>query len=123
MSSHRIERVQEEIKKEVSQIIHQELKDPRIGFTTITEVEMSKDLSFAKIFISVMGSEEVQKSTLEGLEHGKGFIRSEIGKRIRLRHTPEIAFVLDRSLEHGAKIQQIINKLKGQEENQAKNGE
>lgn len=108
MAKLRVEKVQELMKQEISQIILRELKDPRIGFVTVTQVRMSGDLSHAEVFLSLMGSEEEKAQTLKGLEHSLGFIRSEIGKRIRLRYTPEIVFELDNSLEYGANIQRLL---------------
>ena len=109
MKSLRPSRVAEQIKKEVSLILPQELKDPRLGFITVTAVEVTNDLRYAKIFFSVLGNEQEEKSTLEALNKAKGFIRTEIGKRIRLRFTPEISFVLDKSLEQGARINKLLS--------------
>jgi len=108
MSVPRTARVREEIKKEASDIIQRRLKDPRIGFTTVTDVEVSQDLRHVKIFVSVLGSEEAIARTLEALERAKGFIRTEIGRRIRLRHTPEIHLALDRSIERGTRLVQLL---------------
>src|SRR4051812_23863954 len=99
-----VSRVGEQVKKELSQIIQQEIKDPRIGFVTITAVEMSGDLQIAKVYVSVMGKQEEKRETLAGLEKAKGYIRSEIGRRIKLRHVPELVFVMDESLEHSEHI-------------------
>lgn len=111
MAFHRAQRVAEQIKKEVAQILRDELKDPRIGFATITSVEISSDLRYVKIFVSVYGSEEEKKQTLEALNNASGFIRREIGQRIKLRYTPEIMFKFDESIEHGARIAEILNKI------------
>ncbi len=111
MSQLRIEKVQELMKQEISQIILQELKDPRIGFVTVTKVEMTGDLREAKIFVSVMEKDEALQDTLQGLKSSLGFIRREIGKRIRLRFTPEIYFVADRSLFYSSHIQELLNDL------------
>lgn len=116
MSVPRTARVREEIKKEASDIIQRRLKDPRIGFTTVTDVEVSQDLRHVKIFVSVLGNEEAIAQTLEGLERAKGFIRTEIGRRIRLRHTPEIQLVLDRSIERGTRVMQLIKQVGSQQE-------
>jgi ribosome-binding factor A len=107
----RIEKVQELMKQEISQIILQELKDPRIGFVTVTKVEMTGDLREAKIFVSIMGKDDALKDTLEGLQSSLGFIRREIGKRIRLRFTPEISFALDNSLAYSSHIQELLMSL------------
>ena len=96
------------MKQEISQIILQELKDPRIGFVTVTKVEMTGDLREATIFVSIMGKDEALKDTLQGLKSSLGFIRREIGKRIRLRFTPEISFALDDSLAYSSHIQELL---------------
>ena len=110
--SHRPERLAEAIKKEVSDMLKNELKDPRIGFATITGVRVAGDLRYAKIFVSVLGSQEEQKLTQEALDKAAGFIRSELGKRIRLRYTPELTFVSDKSIEHGTRIMDLLEKVK-----------
>jgi len=103
LSQLRIEKVQELMKQEISQIILQELKDPRIGFVTVTKVEMTGDLREAKIFVSIMGKDEALKDTLQGLKSSLGFIRREIGKRIRLRHLARIHLLfLGERLAHDA---------------------
>lgn len=104
----RIEKLQELIKQEMSKMLLKELKDPRIGFVTVTDVEMTGDLREAKIYVSVMGGEEQIKSSLEGLNSALGFIRHEIGQRIRLRFTPEISFALDTSLDYSEHIQKLL---------------
>lgn len=111
MARIRVSRVGEQIKKELSQIIQQGLKDPRIGFVTITAVEMSGDLSIAKVYISVFGSPEQKQDSLQGLDKAKGFLRSEVGRRIQMRHTPELVFVMDESLEHHAHISKLLNEV------------
>ncbi len=110
----RSDRVAEAIKREVSELIARDVKDPRVHFTTITDVELTDDLRFAKIFVSVMGTDQEKDETLEGLTHAMGFLRSEIGARIRLRFTPEIRFVLDRSLDNAFHIEELLQGLKTQ---------
>jgi len=112
----RTTRVAEQMKKEVASIVEKDLKDPRIGFITITNVELSNDLRHAKIFFSSLGSEEEQKRSLAGLDNAKGFIRKEIASRIQLRYAPEILFRIDNSIEHGVKIAQILSEIKSDEE-------
>ncbi|MBQ7723688.1 MAG: 30S ribosome-binding factor RbfA [Selenomonadaceae bacterium] len=109
----RIEKLQELIKQEMSKMLLKELKDPRIGFVTVTDVEMTGDLREAKIYVSVMGGEDQVKSSLEGLNSALGFIRREIGQRIRLRFTPEISFALDTSLDYGDHIQKLLLQVEG----------
>ena len=104
----RIEKLQELIKQEVSKMLLYDIKDPRIGFVTVTDVEMTGDLREAKIFVSIMGNDEQIKDTMEGLQSALGFVRREIGKRIRLRFTPEISFAPDKSLDYSEHIQKIL---------------
>lgn len=112
MSQLRIEKIQELMKQEISQIILRELKDPRIGFVTVTQVEVTGDLRNAKIYVSLMGSEQQIKDCWTGLQSSLGFIRREIGQRIRLRCTPELSFHLDKSLDYSAHIQELLMKIK-----------
>lgn len=111
MAKVRTGRVGEQIKKELSQILQTEFKDPRVGFLTITGVDVTNDLSQAKVYLSVMGSEEQKQESLRALDRGKGFIRSELSKRIRLRVVPEILFVFDTSIEYGARIDKLIHDI------------
>jgi ribosome-binding factor A len=111
MSNVRANRVAEQMKKELGEIIGQKIKDPRVGFVTVTAVEVTGDLQQATIFISVLGDEEEKADTLAGLAKATGFIRSEIGKRIRLRKTPEILFEFDHSIEYGNRIETLLSDL------------
>ncbi|MBP3965212.1 MULTISPECIES: 30S ribosome-binding factor RbfA [Paenibacillus] len=113
MAKVRVGRVGEQIKKELSQIIQTELKDPRIGFITVTGVDLTNDLSQARVYLSVLGSEEQKEETLKALARGTGFIRSELGKRIRFRHTPELLFKFDSSIEYGSKIEALLHTING----------
>ena len=112
----RPEKVAQAIKKEVSSIIHDELSDPRLGFITITHVELTKDLRLARIYFSVMGSLTQMDKAREGIESAAGFIRRLIGERLKLRFTPEVIFKIDNSVEYSfdiaAKIDKIKNELK-----------
>lgn len=112
MTNQRVQRVSEQIKKEISGIIKEELKDPRVGFITIISVEVTNDLKIARVYFSVYGDEEQKKDTLEGLQKATGFVRREIGKRIKLRHTPEIEFIIDSSIEHGARISKLLEEVR-----------
>lgn len=120
MSQLRVEKVQELMKQEISEIILRELKDPRIGFVTVTSVECTGDLREAKVYVSLMGSEQQVQDSWAGLLSSLGFIRREIGRRIRLRFTPELTFALDKSLDYSAHIQELL--LKVQREEQAQHG-
>ncbi|CAH2713244.1 MULTISPECIES: 30S ribosome-binding factor RbfA [Neobacillus] len=109
--SHRANRVGEQMKKELGDIISRKIKDPRIGFVTVTDVEVTGDLQQAKVYISVLGDEEQRDNTLKGLAKAKGFIRTEIGQRIRLRKTPEIIFEWDESVDYGNRIETLLHEL------------
>jgi ribosome-binding factor A len=111
----RLEKIQEFIKQEISKIILTELKDPRIGFVTVTRVEVTGDLRSAKVFISLLGSDEQKAGTWEGLQRALGHLRTEIGKRIRLKFTPELSLHLDESLQHSVRIQELLLKIKEEE--------
>ncbi len=100
------------LKKEVSNIIHDELRDPRLGFVTIIKVELTPDLRNAKIFFSVLGSEKEHIKTKEALDSAAGFIRRLIARRIKLRLVPEIIFREDRSGEYSVRIEQVLNEIK-----------
>ncbi|KPB04405.1 MULTISPECIES: 30S ribosome-binding factor RbfA [Bacillaceae] len=107
----RSNRVGEQMKKELSDIIGRKIKDPRVGFVTVTDVQVTGDLQQAKVFISVLGDDEKRQDTLIGLAKAKGFIRSEIGRRIRLRKTPELFFEFDESIAYGNHIESLIHEL------------
>ncbi|MGJ9458900.1 30S ribosome-binding factor RbfA [Oceanobacillus sp. CF4.6] len=111
MAELRANRVAEQMKKELSDILVRKIKDPRVGFVTVTDVEVTGDLQQAKIFISVLGDEKKKQDTLLGLAKAKGFIRSEIGSRIRLRKTPELTFEFDEAFEYGNRIETILRDL------------
>lgn len=111
MARIRASRVGEQVKKELSHVLQHEMKDPRIGFVTITAVEMSGDLQQAKVFISVLGDEEQKRQTLDGLDKAKGYLRTEVGRRIHLRHTPELMFKFDESIEHGQHISKLLEEV------------
>ncbi|RDW17797.1 30S ribosome-binding factor RbfA [Oceanobacillus chungangensis] len=111
MSELRANRIAEQMKKELGEIITRKIKDPRVGFVTVTDVEVTGDLQQAKIFISVLGDEKQKQETLTGLAKAKGFIRTEIGRRIRLRKTPELIFEFDEAFEYGNRIDTILRDL------------
>lgn len=122
MTQNRVRRVAEQIKKDIGGIIKFELKDPRVaGITSVTDVDLSKDLRYASVYVSIYGSDTVKEETLQALVKATGFIRSEIGRRIRLRYTPEISFFLDNSIEYGAHIENVIKSLQKTDENKEEN--
>lgn len=98
-------------------MIQRELKDPRIGFVTVTGVDVTNDLSQAKVYLSVFGDEEQKKDTLKALDKATGFLRTEIGKRIRLRHTPELIFKIDESIAYGSRIEKLLDEISDEGEN------
>lgn len=106
----RINRISEEVRKEVSSIIQNELKDPRLPkLVSVISANVTKDLRFAKIYVSVFGTEEEKKNAISALKSSAGFIRREIGHRMQLRYTPEMQFELDNSIEHGVYLSKLIN--------------
>ena len=108
----RNERVRKALMREISDIIFREIKDPQIcGMVSITDVDVSPDNSAARVFYSVYGNDEVKEKTSKSLERHVGQIRHEVGKRIRLRKTPTLLFILDDSMERGAKMMELINKI------------
>jgi len=107
----RSDKVQELLLQEISALIQRGLKDPRIGFTTVTTVELSSNLKHAKVYISVMGTECEQQNTIAGLTNASGFIRGSLGKNLNLRYIPMLEFVLDETAKRVAKINKIINEL------------
>ena len=112
MTEQRAQRVAEEMKREISDILRNELKDPRTsGLISVTNVNLTRDLRHAKVFISVFGSELEQQETLTALSRAVGFVRTEVGRRIRLRHTPQISFLLDKSIAYGAHINRVLREL------------
>ena len=123
MSYNRKERLSEEIKKITSNIIRNELRDPRIApITSITDVEVTKDLSYATIFISVLGSVEERDNTIDALTKSSSFVRREVGKKIKARHTPEIIFKVDDSIEKGLKMHSMIDKVMKSDEEDEQDG-
>ncbi|TCP30290.1 ribosome-binding factor A [Scopulibacillus darangshiensis] len=111
MANLRAHRVGEQMKKELSDIIGNRIKDPRVGFVTVTGVDVTGDLQQATVYITVLGNDEQKEDTISGLSKAKGFIRSEVGKRIRLRKTPEISFKFDESIEYGNRIDRLLHDL------------
>ncbi len=120
-NSRRVERVASLIKREVSQMLMVGIKDDRVGagMVSITDVEVSGDLQHAKIFVSVYGTDEARAETMAGLKAATGFVRSELGQRVRLRRTPEILFKEDRSVERGTRVLSLINELSREREEKA----
>lgn len=121
MSYQRAQRIAEEIKRELSDILRNHVKDPRVTtMASVIKVDVSKDLRHARIYVSVLGSKEEKQKTMEGLDRATGFIRKELGQRLGLRYVPEISFVLDESIEYSIHIARKLDELmkKEQDENQ-----
>ncbi|MFC1592444.1 30S ribosome-binding factor RbfA [Candidatus Omnitrophota bacterium] len=106
------------LKREISNIVHDELMDTRLGFVTIMRVDLTEDLRSAKIYFSVLGGEKEQKDTEKALKRATPFIRSLIGERVKLRYNPELFFRPDRSIEYSVKIQKEIDKIKEKNESE-----
>lgn len=105
-------RINMEVQRELSEIIRGELKDPRIHpMTTVVSVEVTPDLKYCKAYISVLGDEESGKDTIKGLKSAEGYIRRELARRINLRNTPEIKFILDQSIEYGVAMSHLIDEV------------
>lgn len=105
-------RINMEVQRELSEIIRSEIKDPRIhAMTSVVAVEVSPDLKYCKAYISVLGDEEAAQNTLAGLKSGVGYIRRELARRINLRNTPEITFILDQSIEYGVNMTHLIDEV------------
>ncbi len=113
-TNRRVSRVAELIKREVSQMLLNGIKDDRVGtgMVSVTDVDVSGDLQHAKIFVSIYGTDEAKAETMAGLKSATGYVRSELGARVRLRRTPEVIFVEDLSIERGTKVLSLLNKLK-----------
>jgi ribosome-binding factor A len=109
----RAERVSDQMKQEIADILMRKIKDPRIGFVTVTDVDVADDLRNAKVFVSVYGSDKA--STLKGLESASPFIRSELGRRMRMKFVPEILFRYDDSVERGAHINELLHDIEGKD--------
>ncbi|MDI6871588.1 MAG: 30S ribosome-binding factor RbfA [Bacillota bacterium] len=107
----RAERLADQARIEISAILRK-MKDPRVGFVSVTEVEVSPDLRHLKVFVSILGREEERERTMAALEHARGFVRTELGNRIRLRHTPEVVFKYDPSLERGSRVVELLSQIR-----------
>lgn len=108
---HRQEKLGELIAAELSDLLRTRVKDPRVGFASITHVEVSGDLRHAKVFVSVMGEPSEQEETIKALKHAAGFLRHELAERITIRYMPELVFKLDTSIEQGSRILEMIRQL------------
>lgn len=112
--SDRMSKINQRVKREIGEILHRELQDPRLEFVTITAAEVSRDLQHARVYYSVLGDKAKTEAAQQALDSASGLVRKLIGQRIRLRYTPEIAFVLDRSIEYGMRIDSTIERIKSE---------
>jgi ribosome-binding factor A len=108
MKRERMGRIDHELQRELAKLISTELKDPRLGFVTVTRVEITNDLHSAKVYVSIIGDRHVAKQSMIALEHAKGFLRGEVGHAVALRHTPELVFVEDRSTERAIELSKVL---------------
>jgi len=114
MISNRKRRLAEEIKRELAHILQEEMKDPGLGFASITRVELSNDMGHCKVYFSVLGTPDEQRNSAQAVARAQGFIRSEIGRRIRLRHVPVFTFKIDDSIEQGVRVVHLIDQVKNE---------
>ena len=108
MAGHRIKRVNEQLKRELSRIVVQELKDPRVDAVTVTRVEAAPDLTFARVYVQLMGEPDERDETMEGLKAATPYVRTLLADRIEMRRVPELRFERDRSLEHAMRIEELL---------------
>jgi len=121
MQGKRLERVNQLLKEEISMLLQREVKDPRLGFVTVTEVDVTADLKLAKVYVSVLGPEEQWVSSFRALESARGFVWNWLRRHLDLRVTPEIAFRPDRSMEHAAHIQSLLAGLRDRSRSEESN--
>jgi ribosome-binding factor A len=115
MAKHRVPRLNEQLRREITEIVRLELRDPRIGPVTITEVRITPDLDFARVFITTLEDGPERAETIAGLRAAAPFIRTELGRRLRIRHTPELRFELDESLERARRIESLLAQVRAPE--------
>src|SRR5574341_1213232 len=111
MTGYRPIRVAELIQAEIAELLLRHLKDPRLTMATISRVEVSPDLRHARVYVSRVGSEAEQRTAIEGFQHATGFIRGQLGKRLKLRYVPELDFQLDTAIAHGVRISSLLDEL------------
>jgi ribosome-binding factor A len=113
MAGHRIERVNEQLKREIARIVVREVADPRVGAVTVTRVQAAPDLTFARVYVQLLGDEADRKQSMEGLRAARPFIRTALGERVPMRRVPELRFEVDRSLEHVQRIEELLAEAAG----------
>jgi ribosome-binding factor A len=110
----RLERVQGQLRKEISKILQEDLKDPRIGFVTVTRIDLTPDLRYAKVYFSILGDEQNKELSIEGIQSAAGYIRKLIGDRLKLKYVPELSFKLDKSIEYGIDLEKTFERLRNE---------
>ena len=113
----RSEKVQVQLKREISRILHEDLKDPRIGFVTLTRIDLTGDLRYAKVYFSVLGDDADRRSSVEGIQSASGYIRRLVGERLKLRFVPELVFKLDKSIEYSIDLEKTFERLRNEQKN------
>lgn len=121
-SHHRVSRLNEQLRREITDVIRHGVRDPRIGMVTVTDVSTTTDLEHARVFVTMLGDAEALEATLAGLRAAAPFIRGELGRRLRIRHTPELRFEVDTSLEHARRIEELLRTVRPTEELPADTG-
>lgn len=111
MSGSRIRRVDEAVRTVLSEAITQEIKDPRVGFVTVTAVRTSSDLRHARVYVSILGDEEEREAGLQGLRSAQGFLQRKVGREVRMKYTPEITFAYDDSVDRGLRINELLKEM------------
>ena len=114
MVQFRRERLGDQLRVEIADLIQKEVRDPRVGFVTVTEVRMSPDLKHARVYVSILGDEEQTVESLDALERSRGFLKSQIGHRLKLRYVPQLRFVLDETLDKSARIESLLKETCGE---------
>jgi ribosome-binding factor A len=112
----RSDKVADLVQKEISEMLLRSIKDPRIGFVTVTRVKVSDDCRLARVYFSVVGSEEERNRSVEGLNSAKGFLRKELGRRVSLRYTPDLIFQFDPSIEYAIHMEEVFQHLREEKE-------
>lgn len=123
MSIRRRRQIASILREEISEIIQREMKDPRLGFVTVTRVDISTDISNAKVMVSVYGGEEEQRQTIDALDHATGYIRKLLAPRLSMRSIPQLQFQLDQSMEHAETISRLLNELQDETDHPPDNQE
>ena len=113
--STRTEKLRQLLKEEVSEILHREIKDPRLGFFTVIDTEITSDFQHAKVFVSILGTPEERKQSMDVLKHAQHFVRQEFGKRVRMKTLPDIQFQLDETVDTGVRILELLEEIKRDE--------